>query len=176
RLQPCPHRAHAAASGAASAGRLPRCENQTARRRRFRSALALPVLRVLRSPVHLRHSRQLRFQTSCGTATEAVKTALSPYPTPTAQLLQLPPSCSQLAAPAPHLLQGRTLRRRNQPALPGYQLRRTYLPSLRFLQRSRRVREPHRGVQERFPRRPLELSPLSGQRLPPAPARHRLQP
>src|ERR1039458_2061532 len=36
--------------------------------------------------------------------------------------------------------------------------------------------EPHRGVQERLPRRPLELSPLPGQRLPPAPARLRLQP
>ncbi len=150
RLQSCPHRAHAAASGAASAGRLPRGENQTARRRRLRSALALPVLRVLRSPVHLRHPRQLRFQASCRAAAEAVKTQLSPYPTPAAQLLQLPPPRPQLAAPAPHLLQGRTLRRRNQPALPRYQLRRTCLPSLRFLQRSRRVREPHRGVQERL--------------------------
>ena len=113
RLQSCPHRAHAAASGAASAGRLPRGENQTARRRRLRSALALPVLRVLRSPVHLRHPRQLRFQASCRAAAEAVKTQLSPYPTPAAQLLQLPPPRPQLAAPAPHLLQGRTLRRRN---------------------------------------------------------------
>src|SRR5208337_2604343 len=32
------------------------------------------------------------------------------------------------------------------------------------------------GVQERIPRRPLELSPLPGQRLPPAAARFRLQP
>jgi hypothetical protein len=43
--------------------------------------------------------------------------------------------------------------------------------SLRFLQQSRRVQEPHRGVQERLSRRPLELSPLCGQGLPPAPAR-----
>src|SRR5579864_3393776 len=38
------------------------------------------------------------------------------------------------------------------------------------------MREPHRRVQERFPRRPFELSPFPGQRLPPAPARGRLQP
>ena len=37
---------------------------------------------------------------------------------------------------------------RNQLALRRYELRRTCLPSLRFLQRSRRVRKPHRGVQE----------------------------
>ncbi len=52
----------------------------------------------------------------------------------------------------------------------------TCLRSLRLLQRSRPVREPHRGVQERLSRRPLELSPLSGQRLLPAPARRRVQP
>ena len=39
-----------------------------------------------------------------------------------AQLLQLPPSRPQLAAPAPHLLQGRAHRHRNQPALPHHQL------------------------------------------------------
>src|SRR6516164_4488695 len=37
------------------------------------------------------------------------------------------------------------------------------------------MREPHRRIQERFPRRPLELSPLLGQRLPPAAACLRLQ-
>src|SRR5215831_4947220 len=37
------------------------------------------------------------------------------------------------------------------------------------------MREPHRRIQERFPRRPLELSPLFGQRLPPAAACLRLQ-
>src|SRR5712691_10914306 len=51
---------------------------------------------------------------------------------------QLPPSRPQLAAPAPHLLQGRTHRRRNQPALRDYQLLRSCLGGLRFLQRSRR--------------------------------------
>jgi len=30
------------------------------------------------------------------------------------------------------------------------------------------MRKPHRGVQERLSRRPAQLSPLSGQRLPPA--------
>ena len=75
-----------------------------------------------------RHPRQLRLQTSRRTATEAVETALSSYPTSAAQLLQLPPSCPQLAAPAPHLLQGRAHRRRNQPALRDYQLRRTVPP------------------------------------------------
>src|SRR5438874_561165 len=141
-----------------------------------RSAAALPVLRVRCTRVCPRHPRQLRLQASRGTAAEAVETALSPHATSAAQLFQLPPPRPQLAAPAPHLLQGRTLRRRNQPALRGYELRRTCLRSLRFLQRSRRVREPHRGVQERLSRRPLELSPLSGQRLPTAPARRRLQP
>src|SRR6266566_2987283 len=38
------------------------------------------------------------------------------------------------------------------------------------------MREPHRGVQERLPRRPLELPPFPGQRLPPAAACRRLQP
>src|ERR1700686_799917 len=37
------------------------------------------------------------------------------------------------------------------------------------------MREPHRRIQERFPRRPLELPPLSGQRLPAAAACLRLQ-
>src|SRR5258708_16520547 len=107
---------------------------------------------------------------------KAVATALSPHPITPAQLFQLPPSRPQLAAPAPHLLQGRTYRYRNQPALSDHQLRRTCLPDLCFLQRSRGVRESHRGVQKRLPRRPLQLSPLPGQRLPPVPARHRLQP
>src|SRR5882762_11656053 len=43
------------------------------------------------------------------------------------------------------------------------------LRGLRFLQPSRGVRESHRGVQKRLSRRPLELSPLSGQLLPPVP-------
>src|SRR6266853_2730549 len=37
------------------------------------------------------------------------------------------------------------------------------------------MRESHRRIQERFPRRPLELPPLFGQRLPPAAACLRLQ-
>src|SRR5215471_99883 len=37
------------------------------------------------------------------------------------------------------------------------------------------MREPHRRIQERFPRRPLELPPLFGQRLPPAAPCLRLQ-
>jgi len=125
---------------------ITRGENQTARRRRFRSAPAVPVLRVLRPRVCPRHPRQLRVQAARRTAAEAVKTALSPHPVAAAQLLQLPPPRPQLAAPAPHLLQGRAHRRRNQPALPDYQLPRSRLRGLRFLQRSRRVREPHRGV------------------------------
>src|SRR5207244_11418074 len=175
-LQPCSHRAHAAALGAAFAVCFPRRKDQTARRCRFCSAPALPVLRVLRDRVCSRHPRQLRLQASCPTTAEAAATALSPHPITPAQLFQLPPSRPQLAAPAPHLLQGRTYRRRNQPALPDHQLRRTCLPGLRFLQRSRRVRESHRGVQKRLSRRSFELSPLSGQRLPPVPARRRLQP
>src|SRR5207253_1243301 len=51
----------------------------------------------------------------------------SPHATSAAQLFQLPPPRPQLVVPAPHLLQGRTLRRRNQPALRGYELRRTCL-------------------------------------------------
>src|SRR5229473_6133321 len=175
-LQPCSHRAHAAALGAAFAVCLPRRNHQTARRCRFCSAPALPVLRVLRDRVCSRHPRQLRLQASRPTTAEAVATALSPHPITPAQLFQLPPSRPQLAAPAPHLLQGRTYRYRNQPALSDHQLRRTCLPDLCFLQRSRGVRESHRGVQERLPRRPLELSPLPGQRLPPAAARGGLQP
>src|SRR5215472_19286653 len=38
------------------------------------------------------------------------------------------------------------------------------------------MREPHRGIQERLSCRPAQLSPLSGQRLPPAPLWLRLQP
>src|SRR6266702_5040573 len=38
------------------------------------------------------------------------------------------------------------------------------------------MREPHRGVQEWLSRRPSELPPFPGQRLPPAVARRRLQP
>src|SRR5438445_18900 len=97
RVQPCPYRAHAAAPGAAFAGRLPRCENQTAWRRRFRSATALPVLRVLCTRVCPRHPRQLRLQASRGTAAEAVETALSPHATSAAQLFQLPPPRPRLA-------------------------------------------------------------------------------
>src|SRR6516162_4110085 len=37
------------------------------------------------------------------------------------------------------------------------------------------MRKPHRRIQERFSRRPLELPPLFGQRLPPAAACLRLQ-
>src|SRR6267143_44644 len=37
------------------------------------------------------------------------------------------------------------------------------------------MRESHRRIQERFPRRSLELPPLFGQRLPPAAACLRLQ-
>jgi Transposase DDE domain group 1 len=50
------------------------------------------------------------------------------------QFFQLPPPRSQLVPSAPHLLQGRTLRRRHQPALRSDQLPRTCLPGLRFLQ------------------------------------------
>src|SRR5438128_2354532 len=171
RLQSCPHRAHAAAPGAVSAVRL-----QAARRRRFRSAAALRVLRVLRYRVRHRHPRQLRLPASCRTPAEAVKAPLPPYPSAAAPLLQLPPPRPQLVPSAPHRLQGRAHRRRNQPALPGDQRRRSNLRAVRFLQRSRRVREPHRGVQERLARRPPELPPLPGQRLPPAPALRRLQP
>ena len=94
---------------------------------------------------------------------------------PQARLLQLPPPCPKLVAPAPHLLQGRTHRGRNQPALPRHQLLRPRRRRFRLLQRPRRMPEPHRGVQERLPRRPPELSPLPGQRLPPAAAWLRLQ-
>src|SRR6266705_5329789 len=38
------------------------------------------------------------------------------------------------------------------------------------------MREPHRGVQEWLSRRPSELPPFPGQRLPPAAACRRLQP
>src|SRR5712692_7035780 len=62
-------------------------------------------------------ARRLRLQASRPTTAEAVATALSPHPITPAQLFQLPPSRPQLAAPAPHLLQGRTYRYRNQPAL-----------------------------------------------------------
>jgi hypothetical protein len=68
-----------------------------------------------------------------------LKRRYRPYTNPTARLFQLPPSRPQLAAPAPHLLQGRTDRRRNQPALRDYQPPRSCLRGLRFLQRSRRV-------------------------------------
>jgi hypothetical protein len=91
---------------------------------------------------------QLRIPTACSAAAEAVKTALSPHPSAAAQLLQFSPPCPQRAAPAPHLLQGRAHRDRNQCALHNNQLHRPRLAGLRFLQRSRRVREPHRGVQE----------------------------
>src|SRR2546427_1722503 len=175
-LQSCSHRAHAAALGTAFAVCFPRRKDQTARRCRFCSAPALPVLRVLRYRVCPRHPRQLRLQASRPTTAEAVATALSPHPITPAQLFQLPPSRPPLAAPAPHLLQDRTYCRRNQPALPDHQLRRTCLPGLRFLHRSRGVRESHRGVQKRFSRRSLKLSPLPGQLLPPVPARRRLQP
>src|SRR5215831_19952671 len=86
--------------------------------------------------VFLPHSGfvQLRFSTTCRTAAEAVKAALSPHPSAAARFFQLPPSGSQLAAAAPHLLQGRTLRRRNQPALRGDQLCRSRLADLCLLQ------------------------------------------
>src|SRR5437868_8188467 len=63
--------------------------------------------------------RQLRLPTACPIATEAVKAALSPYASAAAQLFQFPPSRPQLVPSAPHLLQGGTLRRRNQLALRG---------------------------------------------------------
>ena len=44
----------------------------------------------------------------------------------------------RLAKPTPHLLQGRAQRGRNQSALRDYQLPRSRLTGLRFLQRSRR--------------------------------------
>src|ERR1019366_3131697 len=168
RSQSRSHRAHAAAPGAAFAGRFPRRKNQTARRCRFRSAPAVPVLRVLRHRIRHRHPRQLCLQTTRRTAAETITTPLSPHPTSPAQLLQLPPPCPQLAASAPHLLQGRTLRRRNQPALRRDQPSRICLRSLRFLQRPRRVREPHRRIQKRLPRRPPQLPPLLSPLLPPA--------
>ncbi len=92
---------------------FPGVPNQAARRRRLRSAIALRILRVLQYPVRHRHPRQLRLPAARPTAAETVKAPLSPYPTSPAQLLQLPPSRPQLAAPAPHLLQGRAHRRRN---------------------------------------------------------------
>src|SRR5438128_1652372 len=119
RLQSCPHRAHAVAPGTAFAVRFSRREDQTARRRRLRFPTALPVLRVLRHPIRHRHPRQLRLPTARPIATEAVKAALSPYASAAAQLFQFPPSRSQLVPSAPHLLQGGTLRRRNQLALRG---------------------------------------------------------
>jgi len=69
---------------------FPGVKNQTARRCRFRSAPAVPVLRVFPDRVRPRHPRQLRLQASRGTAAEAVAAALSPHPTAPAQLLQLP--------------------------------------------------------------------------------------
>ena len=117
--------------------------DQAARRCRFRSAPALRVLRVLRHRVCSRHPRQLRLPAPRRTTTEAVKTALSPHPITPAQLFQLPPSRPQLVAPAPYLLQGRAHRLRNQPALSHHQRRWSRLRGLCFLQRSRRVREPH---------------------------------
>src|ERR1700730_16907903 len=101
---------------------LPRREDQAARRCRFCFSTSLPVLRVLRPRVRRRHPGQLRIPRACPAAPEAVKAALSPHPSAAAQLLQFPPPCPQLAAPAPHLLQGRAHRDRNQPALPDYQL------------------------------------------------------
>ena len=73
------------------------------------------------------------------TAPEAVKTALSPHPTTPAPLLQLPSSRPQLAAPAPHLLQSRAHRHRNQSALRDYQLQRSRLGGLCLLQGTWRV-------------------------------------
>src|SRR5437867_3483265 len=119
RLQSCPHRAHAVAPGTAFAVRFSRREDQTARRRRLRFPTALPVLRVLRHPIRHRHPRQLRLPTARPIATEAVKAALSLYASAAAQLFQFPPSRPQLVPSAPHLLQGGTLRRRNQLALRG---------------------------------------------------------
>ncbi len=109
------------------------------------------------------------------TAAETSGPPLSPHRSSTAQLLQFSPSRRQLVTPAPHLLQGRAHRHGNQPPLPHHQLSRPRFPGLCVLQRSRRMRKPHRGVQERLSCRPAQLSPLPGQRLPSAPAWLRLQ-
>ena len=113
------------------------------------------------APNHGRRQLQRRYR-----RTQLPQRSFSSFPSPR----------PLLATSAPHLLQGRTHGGRNQPAFPDHQLHRPRFRGLRFLQRSRRVREPHRGVQERLPCRPPELPSLSGQRLPPAPARLRLQP
>src|ERR1039457_419100 len=100
---------------------------------------------------------------------------LAPRPA-AGSLQQLPASQQALAtALAPHLLQSRARLRRQHPALchhqpPGHRRR-----SFRFLSAPGRVRKPHRGTEERIRRRPLELSPLPGQRLSSAAACHGLQ-
>ena len=123
RLQSCPHRAYAVAAGAAFAGRFSRaCRSNCAAMPVSLSPLLYQFCEFFRHRVRHRHPRQLRLPTARPTAAETVTAALSPHPTPAAQLLQLPPPRPQLAAPAPHLLQGRTHRRRNQSALRDYQL------------------------------------------------------
>ncbi len=96
------------------------------------------------------HPRQLRVPASGRTLAEKAQAPLSPQPASPAQLFQLPPPRPHLAASAPHLLQSRTHRHRNQPALRDYQPCRPRRGSVCVLQRPRRVREPHREFKNGF--------------------------
>jgi len=176
RLQSCPHRAHAAAPGAAFAGRVPRRENQTARRCGFRAAPALSVLRFFQIEYALGIPANCVFRRRAEPRQKRLKRRY--------RRTQLPQrSFSSFRHRARSWPRQRRICYKAEHSAAGTNLRFviTNCPGrasqvFAFYNDRGECENRIEEFQERLPRRPLELSPLSGQCFPPAAARRRLQP